>query len=84
MVIAQSCPTLFDPHGLQPSRLLCPWNSQGKNNGVGSHSLFQGIFPTQGLNLDLPHCREILYCLSLQGSPHRNKHIFTKFINSRG
>ena len=36
------------PHGLQPSRLLCPWNSPGKNTGVGSHSLLPGIFLTQG------------------------------------
>ena len=43
----------LSPHGLQPTRLLCTWNSPGKNNGVvgvGSHSLLQGmIFPTQGL-----------------------------------
>ena len=38
-------------HGLQPARLLCPWNSLGKNTGVGSHSLLQGIFPTQWSNL---------------------------------
>ena len=38
------------PHGLQPIRLLCSWNFPGKNTGVGSHSLLQGIFPTQGLN----------------------------------
>ena len=39
------------PHGLQPARLLCPWNSPGKNTGVGCHALFQRIFPTQGSNL---------------------------------
>ena len=44
--------------------LLCPWNSPGKNTGVGSHSLLQGIFPTQRLNPGLLHCRQILYCLS--------------------
>ena len=44
--LLQSCPTL-QPHGLQPARLLCPWDSPGKNTGVGSHSLLQGIFPTQ-------------------------------------
>ena len=38
-------------HGLEPTRLLCPWNSLGKNTGVGSHSLLQGIFPTQWSNL---------------------------------
>ena len=43
------------PCGLQPSRLLCPWDSLGKNTGVGCHSLLQGIIPTQGSNLDLPH-----------------------------
>ena len=47
--------------------LLCPWDFSGKNIGVGCHSL-QGIFPTQGLNLGLLHCRQILYHLSQQGS----------------
>ena len=51
------------------TRLLCPWNSPGKNTRVGCHCLFQGIFPTSGLNLGLPHCRQILYLLSDQGSP---------------
>ena len=50
------------------SRLLCPWNSPDKNTGVGCHALFQGIFPTQGSNLGLLHCRQILYRLSHQGS----------------
>ena len=54
-------------HGLQSTRLFCPWNSPGKNTGVGCHFLLQGIFPTQGLNLGLPHCRQILYRLSHQG-----------------
>ena len=45
-----------------------PWNSLDKNTGVGSHSLLQGIFPTQGSNLGLSYCRQILYCLSHQGS----------------
>ena len=56
------------PHGLQPARLLCPWNSPGKNTGVGSHFLLQGLFLTQGLNLGLLHCRQILYQLSHQGT----------------
>ena len=46
------------PHGLQPTRLLCPWDSPGKNTGVGCHALLQGIFPTQGWNpplVCLPH-----------------------------
>jgi len=41
----------------------------GKNTGEGYHALLQGIFPTQGVNPDLPHCRQILYRLSHQGSP---------------
>ena len=50
-------------------RRLCPWNSPGQNTGVGSHSLLQGIFPTQWSNPGLPRCRWILYSLSHQGSP---------------
>ena len=46
---------------LQPHGLYSPCNSPGKNTGVGSLSLLQGIFPTQGWNLGLPHCRQILY-----------------------
>ena len=45
-----------------------PWNSPGQNTGVGSLSLLQGIFPTQGSNPDLLHCRQILYQLSYKGS----------------
>ena len=54
---------------LQPHGLYSPWNSPGQNTGVGSLSLLQGIFPTQGLNPGLPHYRKILYQLSHQGSP---------------
>ena len=41
-----------------------PWNSLGKNIGVGCRSLLQGIFPTQGLNLGLLYCNQILYHLN--------------------
>ena len=98
------------PHGMQPAKLLCPWNSPGKNTGVGSHSVLQGNLPnprnkprsptlkadslsselpgkpkktgvgslsllqetflTQGSNWGLLHCRQILYQLSYQGSPY--------------
>ena len=51
---------------LQPHGLYSPRNSPGQNTGVGSLSLFQGIFPTQGSNPGLPHCRWILYQLSYQ------------------
>ena len=54
-------------HSLRPHGLCCPWNSPGQNTGVGSLSLLQGIFPTQGLNPGLPHCRRILYQRSHQG-----------------
>ena len=43
------------------ARLLCPWDSPGKNTGAGCHFLLQGIFLTQGLNPSLPHCGQILY-----------------------
>ena len=43
--------------------LLCPWDFPGKSTGVGCHFLLQGIFPTQGSNPGLPHCRQILYHL---------------------
>ena len=49
------CATLR--YGPEPTRLLCPWDSPGKNTGVGCHALLQGIFPTQGLNSGLLHCR---------------------------
>ena len=54
---------------LWPHRLYSPWTSPGKNTGVGSLSLLQGIFPTQGLNPGLPHWGQILYHLSHKGSP---------------
>ena len=60
--------TLYKPMDCRPSRLLCPWNPPAKNTGVGSHSLLQGIFPTQGLNLGLLRRRQILYHLSHQGN----------------
>ena len=44
---------------------LSPWNFPGKNTGVGSHSLLQRLFLTQGLNLGPLHCRQILYCLRI-------------------
>ena len=62
VLVAQSCPTLSDP-------VVCPWGSPSKNTRVGSHSLLQGIFLTQGQNPDLLHCGQILYHLSYQGSP---------------
>ena len=56
------------PQGLQPTRFLCPWKFSGKTTGVGCHLLVQEIFPTQGWNPGLLHCRRILYPLSHLGS----------------
>ena len=55
-------------HGLEPARLLCPWDFPGKNTGADSHSILQGIFPTQGSNLCFLYHRQILYHLSHQES----------------
>ena len=55
-------------HGLYPSRLLCPWNSPGKDTGVGCYSPLHQIFLIQGLNPILPHFKQILYSLSHQGT----------------
>ena len=80
-----SCLAVFDslrPLGLQSSRLLCPWDSPGKKTGVGCHALLRGIFPTQGSNPGLPHCRGILYQLSHQRSPRILEWVASPF--SRG
>ena len=61
VLVVQLYPILFDP-------MVCPWKSPGKNPGVGCHFLVQGIFLTQGSNLGLLHCRQILYILSHQES----------------
>ena len=65
VLVTHSCSTLCDPIDCS----LCPWDSPGKNTGVGCHSLLQGIFPTQGSTPHLWHCRQILYHLSYQGNP---------------
>ena len=75
--VAQS---LFATHGLGPARLLCPWNSPGRNTEVGSHSLLRGIFPTQGLNLGLLHCRQILYHLSHQRQAQITKPVSLRYL----
>ena len=60
--VAQSCPPLCNPMDCRP------WNSPDQNTGVGNLSLLQRIFPTQGSNPGLPHCRRILSQLSHKGS----------------
>ena len=56
--VASSCPTLW------PHRLYSPWHFLGQNTGMGGHAFLQGIFPTQGSNPALLHCRQTLYRLS--------------------
>ena len=63
---SESCSVVSD--SLQPHGLYSPWNSPGQNTRVGSLSLLQEIFPTQGSNPGLPHYRQICYQLSHQGS----------------
>ena len=63
---------------LRPHGLYRPWNSLGQNTGVGSLSLLRGIFPTQGSNPGLLHCRWILYQLSHQDSPKSPEESFTE------
>ena len=58
----------LQPHGLKPPRLVCLWDSPGRNTGMGCYFLLQGIFLTQGSNLGLLPCRQILYRLNHQGS----------------
>ena len=69
MLVTQLCLTLCDPMDCIAHQTPQSMNSPGKNTGVGGHFLLQGIFLTQGLNPDLPHCRQTLYQLSHQGSP---------------
>ena len=54
------------PWAVAYTRLLRPWDFLGKSTGVGCHFLLQGIFPTQGSNPGLPHCRQTLYRLCHQ------------------
>ena len=82
VLVAQSCPTLLQLHGLQPARVLCPWDFPGKNTGVGCHFLLQGIFQMHRLNPGLLHCRQILYHLSHKGSSGNVKD-YTKMANGQ-
>ena len=67
--VAQSCPTLCDPKDCSLPDSFAHGDSPGKNTGVGCHLLLQGIFPTQGSNPGLLHCRQILYLLTYPRSP---------------
>ena len=59
------------PHGLSPTRLLCPWNSPGKKTGVGTHSFLQGIFLTQASNLGSPTLQADSLPTEPPGKPER-------------
>ena len=67
-LVTQSSPTLCDPLDCSPPGTSVHGDSLGKNTGVSCHVLLQGIFPIQGLNPGLLHCRWIFYHLSYQGS----------------
>ena len=68
-LVAQSCPTVWDPMEYRPPDSSVHEDSLGNNTGVGCHALLQQMFPIQGLNSGLLNCRQIPYCLSHQGSP---------------
>ena len=68
-LVAQLCLILCDPMDYSPPGSSVHEDSPRKSTRVGCHALLQEIFPTQGSNLGLPHCRQILYHLSHQGSP---------------
>ena len=69
-LVAQLCPTL-KPHGLQLPGSSVYGDSPGKNIGVGCQALLHRFVPTQGSNPGVPHCRQILYHLSHQGSANK-------------
>ena len=69
---------------LRPHGLYSPWNSPGQNTGVGSLSLLQGFFPTQGPNPGLPHCGQILYKLSHKGSQYSRMLVAKPITVARG
>ena len=68
-VRSHSVMSISNPMDCSPPGSSVPGASPGKNTGEGCHVLLQGIFPTQGSNPGLPHCRQILYHLTYQGSP---------------
>ena len=67
-LVIQSCLTLCDPMDCSLPGSTVYGDSPGKNTGVGCRALLHGIFPNQGLNPGLPHCRQILHHLSHQGN----------------
>ena len=78
-LVTQSCRTFCDHMDCSPPGSSVHGDFPGKNTRVGCHALLQGIYPTQGLNLGLPHCRWILYCLS----HHRSSRILEPIPSPR-
>ena len=75
------------PHGLQLTRLLCPWNFPGRNTRMGNRTLLQGIFPVQGSNPGLTRCSQIPYCLATREVPypvHRKSQSWEFGVEGRG
>ena len=73
MPLCHACSFVSDslqPHGLEPTRLLCPWNFPGKNTGEGCHFLLQGIFSTQGSKPRLPHWQVDFFTIELPACRH--------------
>ena len=79
-LVAQSCLTFCDPMDYRLPGYSIHGDSPGKNTGVSCHALLQGIFPTQGSNPDLPHCRWILCHLSHQGKTWGSQAISRKVL----
>ena len=72
------------PHGLQPAWLLRPWDSPGKDTGVGCHALLQGIFPTQGLNPGLRHWQVGSLPLAPPGKPSAcSRYPVSKYLSDK-
>ena len=82
-----SCVWLFATLWTDSAKLLCPWNSPGKNTGVGYPALLQGIFPTQGSKprlLPLLHRRRILYCWATREAQNKNiRYILVQLLYGR-
>ena len=78
-LVARSCLTLSWPHGLQPTRLLCPWDFSGKDTGVRCQFLLQVTFPMQELNPNFPTLQVDSLLLSHQGSPCSVPNVHKRF-----
>ena len=70
VLVVQSCLIPYEPTDYIACQSPLPMGFPRQESGAGCHSLLQGMFPTQGSNPGLPHCRQILYCLSDGGSKY--------------